>query len=477
MKYSRWLVLLIAVSIPTAVLAEDLHLIENVPFEIDVHAIDDLDNDGDMDILIASSHYWEHDETWHQHIRAYENQDGLFVEHIYRDELYDPGALTILDADFDGDLDVVVSQHGSTIPWYRNDGGFQFSEHEMPQPTQAPYSKYPDDPDEDNDMDFVFHEFYFDIDLNEYVQEVRLAEQTEPGTFVNHVLDTWYGQEYVRFSSYWVDLDGDGLKDILNRRYFWVDPDQTSEYDVYWNNGNLEFTGQNLTTIPHDVIVPIRVDNDASIDLLRVPGQSAVQTFLQTEARTFESQILMEGDFEAHYAADYNLDGRQDLLGVEDGWMYVVYGTNYGYSEPEGLIDVEHQVVGVADLDGDLAPDLLAWIFDWDLQICQIVWIENDLVVHADEFVEPVLPKTPTMTIHPNPFNTSTTATITLPKPTLVELALVDLLGRTVWNHTGQYTIGPNRVTIDGSTVSSGIYLLNVHAGSWQRTQRVVLVK
>lgn len=78
----------------------------------------------------------------------------------------------------------------------------------------------------------------------------------------------------------------------------------------------------------------------------------------------------------------------------------------------------------------------------------------------------------------PNPFNPSTTVEYDLPSRSMVRLSVYDMLGREVAvpvqkvQDAGRYS-----VRIDGSHLSSGMYLYQLRAGSYAETKRMLLVK
>jgi hypothetical protein len=79
---------------------------------------------------------------------------------------------------------------------------------------------------------------------------------------------------------------------------------------------------------------------------------------------------------------------------------------------------------------------------------------------------------------YPNPFNASTTLCFDLPKDTFVLLDIYDVTGKLVenivhgWRGAGRY-----QMIYDGSNLSSGIYIIDFKAGSFQTTKKILLIK
>jgi hypothetical protein len=79
---------------------------------------------------------------------------------------------------------------------------------------------------------------------------------------------------------------------------------------------------------------------------------------------------------------------------------------------------------------------------------------------------------------YPNPFNPSTNINFDLPQNQDVRLEVFDLLGRRVAlivNET--LTAGYHSVTFDASALTSGVYFYRIQAGSFLKTQKMMLVK
>lgn len=79
----------------------------------------------------------------------------------------------------------------------------------------------------------------------------------------------------------------------------------------------------------------------------------------------------------------------------------------------------------------------------------------------------------------PNPFNPSTSVTLTLPKASYLTLAVYDVLGREVATLAEyNYGAGTHHFTFDGSDLTSGLYFIKAftNAGA-EQTRKVVLMK
>jgi hypothetical protein len=79
---------------------------------------------------------------------------------------------------------------------------------------------------------------------------------------------------------------------------------------------------------------------------------------------------------------------------------------------------------------------------------------------------------------YPNPFNPVTTISYELPVNSYVTLILTDVLGREVTRLVDDpQEAGYKSVTIDASSLASGIYLYRIIAGKFTATKRMLLIK
>ena len=112
----------------------------------------DVDGDGDMDVLSASS---KPDDkiviTW------YENDGNqVFTEQVITTNANGAFSVYATDVDGDGDMDVLsASRDDDKIAWYENDGNQVFTEQVITTNADDAFGVYATDIDEDGDMDVL----------------------------------------------------------------------------------------------------------------------------------------------------------------------------------------------------------------------------------------------------------------------------------------------------------------------------------
>ncbi|MBU1636577.1 T9SS type A sorting domain-containing protein [bacterium] len=79
---------------------------------------------------------------------------------------------------------------------------------------------------------------------------------------------------------------------------------------------------------------------------------------------------------------------------------------------------------------------------------------------------------------YPNPFNSITTLTLSLPGISEVEVNLYDVMGRYVRSVVQErMTAGENALRVDAAGLPSGIYFVKATAGEYKAVKKVVLLK
>ncbi len=166
---------------------------------------DDLDNDGDMDILYVDRYY--------DKILWYKNTNGLgnfVLQQVITTDAIETSELFATDLDGDGDKDVLSASFGDNkIAWYENtDGNGLFgSQQIISTDAEGAYSVKAVDLDNDGDMDVISASFSDD--------KIAWYENLDgAGSFGDQQIITTNanGADFVNFA----DLDDDGDIDILS---------------------------------------------------------------------------------------------------------------------------------------------------------------------------------------------------------------------------------------------------------------------
>ena len=233
----------------------------NVKYAAHVKAFD-LDKDGDIDIVSASS--TDNKIAWYQN----DGHQG-FTEHIISTNAQNAIDVDAGDLDGDGDVDVVsASYNDGKIAWYANNGSGAFTENLVGTLEGAEHAVLVD-LDKDGDLDIL---------ASGLTGGCAWYENNGHGVFTPHLLfaatsDIWY------YSVRAIDMDGDGDKDIVleNR-------DGTSYFTSWYeNDGHQNFGAPHVIVAKADRgLWPADYDGDGDIDI--ACGNNVDATQLPKEA-------------------------------------------------------------------------------------------------------------------------------------------------------------------------------------------------
>jgi len=176
-----------------------------------------------------------------------------------------------------------------------------------------------------------------------------------------------------------------------------------------------------------------------------------------------------------------DLPGHAERVVVNGHWAYVALHDKgiaaIDITDPQNPI-----VMGYAETPGS-AVDLVLN----DLQIiladtyCLGFYEFNPTGIQPES--PQILPGKFSLQAFPNPFNASTVLSFQLQVASFVKLEVFDINGRTVGaRHAvplqkGWYPSGTHQITFDALGLTSGIYLARLQAGSYQATEKLVLLK
>ena len=264
----------------------------------------DFDGDGDMDVLATSA--GDDKVVW------YKNMDGqgdFGPEIIINDNAPNAKQAVATDLDNDGDMDVVVAlRDAAKIVWYKNlDGGGTFSEEllivsNMPSVTLIDVVDINGDGYKDvlaNTSSIGFPSWHEHIDGQ--------------GTFGTEHIISNFGSLVVRAA----DVDGDGDQDVFSVEFIddvgtlslYENIDGLGTFSLKQNISNI--------FLPSDALFPVDVDNDGDLDLLSAfLGEGKIVWYENTDGLGTYSERIIIDDFATRtiVGADLDGDGDQDVL-------------------------------------------------------------------------------------------------------------------------------------------------------------------
>ncbi len=303
----------------------------------------DLDGDGDTDLAAASFN----SDT----IAWYENDGGVFVEHVLSASA--DGAQTVFAIDLDGvnGIDVIAGSNlDDTVRWFENDGMNPptFTEHVLANPDN-PRQVYGADIDGDGDIDVVVASSN-DATVAWY--------ENDGGVFTRRVItNTATGV----ISAVAFDIDNDNDMDVV--------AGYGSNVEWYENDGGADptFTTHSVTNTLNAVqaVYAADLDGDADGDILSASLIDNTVAWYENVAGVFTKHVISNTVSRASsvYAAQLDDDGNMDVLAASSNDDTAQWYRSDGGSPPvfsEFIITTRVnnvQDVIAADVDGDAQLD------------------------------------------------------------------------------------------------------------------------
>ncbi len=352
----------------------------------------DLDGDGDADILSASLNYFDRGIVWHENRLS--EAEGDFYE---RQEIshYTDGANCLFTADLDGDGDADIlsgSYHKGTITWYEN----RLTEKEkdfgpkdfVTSNASEVQSVFAIDLDEDGDAD-VLSASEGDNKIVWYDNKIVEEDDFAPEKIIDFGV--------IAFQSVFdKDLDGDGDSDLLSISQY-GEPDK-----IIWSENRLAEQGEfsPLQVITTEVITPtsvyaVDIDGDGDADALSASYSDDkiawYENRLAEDEKDFGSQQVISTDADGArsvFAVDLDGDGDADVLSASFRDNKIAWYDNR-LSEPEEDFGPQEVIslnvdsptfVYATDLNGDGYADVLAHSLPHPIEGSpKVYWFENNL--------------------------------------------------------------------------------------------------
>lgn len=336
-------------------------------------AIADLDGDGLRDILACDA--GRNRVSWIRQAPA-----GVYTEHVLADGILAPAHVEAVDLDADGDRDLVVASLGQLFPSnlrigavvvLENDGDQQFTSHVAADGIPRAADARAGDLDGDGDPDLAVAAFGYDHG------ETLWLENRGGWSFEPHVLLRLSGA----INAVIVDIDRDDEPDVVSLvsqewEEVWVfDGSEQFEPDMVWGSTNADFGSSWITVVD--------LDGDGLSDLLHSNGDAF--DYAPANSRPWHGvqwlRNLGDRRFQVHRIADLSGASSPQAGDVDgDGDLDVVVASAYNqWNDPDArsLVWLEndgqmrfamHRIaaapthlvtLAVGDLDGDGAPDLV----------------------------------------------------------------------------------------------------------------------
>lgn len=286
----------------------------------------DIDGDGDLDLLVAvmGQLFPSNDKIGSVVILENDGKQN-FTPHTIIDHIARVTDVRAADFNGDGRPDLIVGQFGyddGETRWMENLGGWQFRSHLL-QSLSGVIHTIPVDIDKDGDMDVVSL-------VSQEWEEIYLFENDGHGNFKSHLIWGSANEDYGSSGMRVVDMNGDGLMDILftnGDAFDYLPPRPRPWHSVQWleNKGNFVFEHHPIGKFEGaSGAVAADVDNDGDMDVV------AVSCYNFWEKPESQSIIWFENDGKMNFTqhdishspthlisletADMNNDGKPDFV-------------------------------------------------------------------------------------------------------------------------------------------------------------------
>ena len=356
------------------------HIISTVPNGPNAMEAGDIDGDGDIDLAVSS--FWDKTVRWYENAPEPLANPGAFDEHTAHQSTLSryPEAVTLADMNEDGDLDVVVafddwvSHWEDMVSWFENDGTAipGFTVRVVSWIADGPVSVATADINDDGNLDVVSTSLF-----NDTVYWYESSGGLSP-TFLTHtILD--YGSDPL---SVWpADLANNGIIDVA----VGYRGDDTMTW--FWNDGAEPTPDFSSIEISYDVdgprsVAAADIDKDGLLDLICAGEDGGTVSWLRNDGISMWVEHMIHPTASGASlvrTVDLDRDGDVDVLGALSDNDSAVWYENFGGAIPTWRATVlpsflerpRAMVSGDFDRDGDLDV-AVAW-YDSDT----VAWYEN----------------------------------------------------------------------------------------------------
>ena len=345
------------------------HTLVAPDFSLSSLVVEDIDGDGDMDILANSLN--ESDSLDNEIIPWFENDGNQTFTIRYVTTDVGANSVAASDMDGDGDIDVLAASRTDGVAWYENDGNEDFSPHAVyPAGSLDALKVCVADMNGDGDADVVSASWYV----------IDWCDDNGDGTFTSHTIAAGAGLAEAVSTA---DIDGDGDMDILSASF-------SDDRIAWYENDNQVFTQHTITASAGGArsVFSADLDGDGDLDVVSAAQSDDTIAWYENDGTgSFIAHTVTIGADRAScvYAADIDEDGDIDLLVAAAGLGKVVWyendgNTSFTYHLITASADGAASVYA-ADVDGDGDMDVISGASDASAPRqgrSNVVWYEND---------------------------------------------------------------------------------------------------
>jgi len=334
----------------------------------------DMDGDGDMDIVSASSR--DHTIAWYENNGA---ADPSWTAANIATNAISARSVFAADMDGDGDMDIVsASMSDDTIAWYENNGAADpsWTAADIATSADGAFSVFAADMDGDGDMDIISASYKDDT-----IAWYENNGAVDPSWTAANIATSADNARSV----FAADMDGDGDMDIVSA--------SMSDDTIAWyeNNGAADpsWTAADISTSAYGAnsVYAADMDGDGDMDIISASTNDIIAWYENNGAADPTWTAAIDGEWIATsadgatsvFAADMDGDGDMDIISASSNDDTIAWYENNGAADPIWTAaDIatsadEATSVYAADMDGDGDMDIISASSNDDT----IAWYEN----------------------------------------------------------------------------------------------------
>ena len=442
----------------------------------------DVDNDGDVDLISAS--------FLDNKIALYKNNGGvnpIFMEEVISTNADGANSIFAADVDNDGDMDLIsASVYDDKIALYKNNGSVNpiFTEEVVSTNADGAYDVIATDLDNDGDMDIVSASVFDDnITWYEYSLNYSPILSSIPKVIINE-------DDYVQISLNASDDDGDKISfSIKNNSYDQSSPVKATILDSLLTlTPDADWNGEvNFFVFASDG----KLIDSTSFDFIVNPIQDIPEPFRWVNAETDTINISKN-----NLSKNYFLNWSKSLDVDNDTIRYRIYtktridSMQIVYDSTENSFSLSYEFLIENFFKKTISKaatiSFLVWAYDKTDSVQadngeRVIFVNRYEYLSLKQFGVPL--KYALYNNHPNPFNPVTTINFDLPRNDSVSIIIYNILGEKVKGFSmpnlgpGFHSIEWNATSDYGIPLSSGIYFYQMRTQSYIKTQKMILSK